>query len=119
MARFPKDKASRKKRHQTPAAADLPASEGDRAPTPSVEPTSRSTHQQTVIPVLREELTVGKRVVETGKGVRITKSVSEREETVDEPLTKDEVVVRSEEHTSELQSRQYLVCRLLLEKKNN
>src|SRR3712207_7262334 len=27
------------------------------------------------------------------------------------------IVVRSEEHTSELQSRQYLVCRLLLEKK--
>src|SRR3712207_6926875 len=26
-------------------------------------------------------------------------------------------VLRSEEHTSELQSRQYLVCRLLLEKK--
>src|SRR3712207_8734787 len=29
----------------------------------------------------------------------------------------DSVVERSEEHTSELQSRQYLVCRLLLEKK--
>src|SRR3712207_7962306 len=28
------------------------------------------------------------------------------------------IVARSEEHTSELQSRQYLVCRLLLEKKN-
>src|SRR3712207_8101012 len=28
-----------------------------------------------------------------------------------------ELQVRSEEHTSELQSRQYLVCRLLLEKK--
>src|SRR3712207_7527449 len=28
-------------------------------------------------------------------------------------------VGRSEEHTSELQSRQYLVCRLLLEKKTN
>src|SRR3712207_9318534 len=27
------------------------------------------------------------------------------------------VLARSEEHTSELQSRQYLVCRLLLEKK--
>src|SRR3712207_7207727 len=27
------------------------------------------------------------------------------------------VALRSEEHTSELQSRQYLVCRLLLEKK--
>src|SRR3712207_7869519 len=30
----------------------------------------------------------------------------------------DDVPARSEEHTSELQSRQYLVCRLLLEKKN-
>src|SRR3712207_8114166 len=29
-----------------------------------------------------------------------------------------EHLLRSEEHTSELQSRQYLVCRLLLEKKN-
>src|SRR3712207_8058935 len=29
------------------------------------------------------------------------------------------VEVRSEEHTSELQSRQYLVCRLLLEKKKD
>src|SRR3712207_7826185 len=28
-------------------------------------------------------------------------------------------LLRSEEHTSELQSRQYLVCRLLLEKKKN
>src|SRR3712207_7399440 len=30
---------------------------------------------------------------------------------------RDGGVLRSEEHTSELQSRQYLVCRLLLEKK--
>src|SRR3712207_8073256 len=29
----------------------------------------------------------------------------------------EKLVVRSEEYTSELQSRQYLVCRLLLEKK--
>src|SRR3712207_7580661 len=29
------------------------------------------------------------------------------------------LVSRSEEHTSELQSRQYLVCRLLLEKKKD
>src|SRR3712207_9522420 len=29
------------------------------------------------------------------------------------------VIPRSEEHTSELQSRQYLVCRLLLEKKKS
>src|SRR3712207_8412702 len=32
-------------------------------------------------------------------------------------LWTDAIVRRSEEHTSELQSRQYLVCRLLLEKK--
>src|SRR3712207_6847000 len=30
-----------------------------------------------------------------------------------------DVLLRSEEHTSELQSRQYLVCRLLLEKKKH
>src|SRR3712207_7003228 len=35
----------------------------------------------------------------------------------DDPALRAAVVVRSEEHTSELQSRQYLVCRLLLEKK--
>src|SRR5438445_9395711 len=34
-----------------------------------------------------------------------------------ESAEEDLVLPRSEEHTSELQSRQYLVCRLLLEKK--
>src|SRR3712207_7507804 len=35
-----------------------------------------------------------------------------------EPHLPRTLPLRSEEHTSELQSRQYLVCRLLLEKKN-
>src|SRR3712207_8064857 len=35
------------------------------------------------------------------------------------PVCRSAVLTRSEEHTSELQSRQYLVCRLLLEKKND
>src|SRR3712207_8796665 len=35
------------------------------------------------------------------------------------PLGDDLGDLRSEEHTSELQSRQYLVCRLLLEKKTS
>src|ERR1035437_505521 len=35
------------------------------------------------------------------------------------PATDSWVGYRSEEHTSELQSRQYLVCRLLLEKRKN
>src|SRR3712207_7986542 len=34
-------------------------------------------------------------------------------------VARAQVAGRSEEHTSELQSRQYLVCRLLLEKKKN
>src|SRR3712207_7851866 len=34
------------------------------------------------------------------------------------PLMAEKGMARSEEHTSELQLRQYLVCRLLLEKKN-
>src|SRR3712207_8622619 len=40
-------------------------------------------------------------------------------EAVYERISVTVVPARSEEHTSELQSRQYLVCRLLLEKKNN
>src|SRR3712207_8764207 len=40
-------------------------------------------------------------------------------EVVEHALREQGVAVRSEEHTSELQSRQYLVCRLLLEKKKN
>src|SRR3712207_7095040 len=34
-----------------------------------------------------------------------------------DPFPCDSIPMRSEEHTSELQSRQYPVCRLLLEKK--
>src|SRR3712207_7800527 len=50
----------------------------------------------------------------TEKAARRVRSVAEREGRPDAFLR---VRVRSEEHTSELQSRQYLVCRLLLEKK--
>src|SRR5438445_5575660 len=38
--------------------------------------------------------------------------------TIAQPTGTSRSAERSEEHTSELQSRQYLVCRLLLEKKN-
>src|SRR3712207_8222258 len=50
----------------------------------------------------RAVLTVGK--CTAGRAPRMTRARRRRRE-------------RSEEHTSELQSRQYLVCRLLLEKK--
>src|SRR3712207_7604348 len=42
-----------------------------------------------------------------------------RELVHDKDLSVAHDVLRSEEHTSELQSRQYIVCRLLLEKKKN
>src|SRR3712207_428441 len=38
------------------------------------------------------------------------------EKAYEEELGQKAFIIRSEEHTSELQSRQYLVCRLLLEK---
>src|SRR3712207_8888566 len=44
-------------------------------------------------------------------------SLGEFADVVDVGGVDEEFHVRSEEHTSELQSRQYLVCRLLLEKK--
>src|SRR3712207_8876567 len=44
---------------------------------------------------------------------------AERRPGIAEAAGPDRTHGRSEEHTSELQSRQYLVCRLLLEKKNN
>src|SRR3712207_7577672 len=44
-------------------------------------------------------------------------STTPRMKTLNELTHGDFTDARSEEHTSELQSRQYLVCRLLLEKK--
>src|SRR3712207_8383059 len=46
-------------------------------------------------------------------------SVILRFRAADHPHKQCTDLTRSEEHTSELQSRQYLVCRLLLEKKKN
>src|SRR3712207_7371590 len=51
--------------------------------------------------------------------IRAAFSLSEPELGSDVAAIKTSGVKRSEEHTSELQSRQYLVCRLLLEKKKN
>src|SRR5690606_42101957 len=57
-----------------------------------------------------------------GIGLAPPRSVHEpivvEEVPVEEPECTQENLARSEEHTSELQSRENLVCRLLLEKKN-
>src|SRR5258707_2676115 len=54
------------------------------------------------------------------RAIALTKTISSLVREVQSPSgpwVSLNLVLRSEEHTSELQSRQYLVCRLLLEKK--
>lgn len=48
---------------------------------------------QMSFPVMEERLQVGKRLVDTGRGLRIRKTVGERERIVDEPLLRDELAV--------------------------
>ena len=50
---------------------------------------------ETTIPVWQEELQVGSRKVETGKGVRIRKTVSEEERIIDPPLMHEELSVET------------------------
>lgn len=58
------------------------------------EPAAVETTTESIItPLLREELQVGKQVVDTGKGVRVHKTVTEREQSVEVPLAHDELVV--------------------------
>src|SRR3712207_8233377 len=78
---------------------------GRRRPPPhrtQPSPAGRSHHQRLGRPLPHLTLSA-----ESGTGRRLT------------PLILPLRPHRSEEHTSELQSRQYLVCRLLLEKKKN
>lgn len=46
------------------------------------------------IPVIEEQLAVGTRLVDTGRGVRIHKTVTEQPVVIDERLARDEVDVR-------------------------
>ncbi|MES2933283.1 MAG: YsnF/AvaK domain-containing protein [Pseudomonadota bacterium] len=48
---------------------------------------------ETVIPLMEEQVTVGKKMVDTGRGVRLRKIVSERAETIDPPLLHEELVI--------------------------
>src|SRR3712207_6959630 len=56
-------------------------------------------------------------VCRTGQGRGVSSGLARAAAVADRRVTGLSREVRSEEHTSELQSRQYLVCRLLLEKK--
>lgn len=56
-------------------------------------PAQPEQHDPLTVPVLEEQLTVGTRKVDTGRGVRIHKTVTEHPVTIDERLLRDEVVV--------------------------
>ncbi len=56
-------------------------------------PAAPAVSRPLVIPVIHEEVEIGKRTVETGSGVRISKSVREEEQTVDLPLIEERVEV--------------------------
>src|SRR3712207_7299260 len=68
-----------------------------------------------------DEAGAGRQVPLHTRAAEVEPAVAQAERLVDPLLVelKRERRTRSEEHTSELQSRQYLVCRLLLEKKKN
>src|SRR3712207_7955401 len=66
-----------------------------------------------------EGLFQGLRDNELGSVVHVVRKLLVVTTLLGRPEHSELFVGRSEEHTSELQSRQYLVCRLLLEKKNN
>src|SRR3712207_8900373 len=58
-------------------------------------------------------------VLPTTRATTIPRATESRSESVSPDRPPTATPARSEEHTSELQSRQYLVCRLLLEKKTH
>src|SRR5947209_14656952 len=72
-------------------------------------------------PVCKTKLTVDRRNLEAGAPEAAAPAAAPAHDSHHEGHADDEdgfgSKARSEEHTSELQSRQYLVCRLLLEKK--
>lgn len=51
------------------------------------------TQEDLRIPVVEEQLTVGTRVVETGRGVRIHKTISQQPVVIDERLVRDEMEI--------------------------
>src|SRR3712207_8296727 len=66
-----------------------------------------------------QTMVFGNKGEDSGTGVAFTRDPATGERVAyGDFLTNAQGEDRSEEHTSELQSRQYLVCRLLLEKKN-
>ena len=59
----------------------------------SIDPTQPTAQEPIRVPVIQEEAQVDKRIVDTGRGVRIHKIVAEQPFQIDETLTHDELQV--------------------------
>lgn len=55
----------------------------------AIEEAASVDQERYVIPVIQEELHVGKRMIDTGRGIRVHRKIVERTEVVDEPLRQD------------------------------
>src|SRR5205823_11790843 len=105
--------------HACPRALSLARCNRDPSPLPSL-PTRRSSDLRSLEDVETKDAAV--------KGARLFSDDELQDVVVHPPIKRflerwqpgdPAVYLRSEEHTSELQSLAYLVCRLLLEKKKN
>jgi len=75
---------------EIPAALITQAGTGDwRLPVPFGRFLALSREETLVIPVIQEQLTVSKRQIETGRGIRLVRKVSQHEEIVDPPLLQE------------------------------
>lgn len=57
----------------------------------AIEEAASVGQERYVIPVIQEELHIGKRMIDTGRGIRVHRKIVERTEVVDEPLRQDEL----------------------------
>lgn len=60
----------------------------------AVNPEEQASPDPLRVPVIAEQLAIGTRTVDTGRGVRVHKTVIEQPVTIDERLGRDEVEVR-------------------------
>src|SRR2546422_7427277 len=105
----PSARSRSKSRTVTPKAGRMTTSSGVTAPT-SKSPPSRRARNST--PIARSfELTWGLWMISPTRKMRLPGNLLR--------VSRQAHLPRSEEHTSELQSRLHLVCRLLLEKKKH
>src|SRR2546422_7263455 len=79
---------------------------------------AQTSFSETFIPPLRKKNGVS-RANATTRNLRVSSGYAWKMWASARPRTNAGRIARSEEHTSELQSRLHLVCRLLLEKKKN